>query len=363
MYISNILTINRGIVFQKVVQRKGRKNGGHRFLSECTTFFFRNFPEECKEETLRRKFGEVRKVVDVFIPAKRDRSGKRFGFIRFEGLDGCQDRLDKLNKIWVDSFLIRAFVPRFTRSIAMRREGSCSRDKPASMGSERRGSVGLGSGGGSERERSSVKELVLSPLGGNQGDEEVQRKNMWEQEGERRKGFWSSEEEGSWLRGAFTGRLRDDFLWKFHGEEMQNECIGKLKLVDMGDRLVLIRSESARNTQDELSGFGEWAKNWLEWRRPWRVTDVNQHRLVWTRWLGVPLQAWSHRFFSWGCSKLGRVVEMHEFTESRQKLDAAYVQILTRLSSLEGVLSCKIDGRSFNIRIEEIRGVDKEMRI
>lgn len=60
-------------------------------------------------------------MVDIFIPTKRDRSGKRFGFVRFKGVEGCMERLEKLNKIWVDSFVIRAFIPRFTRLMGDRR--------------------------------------------------------------------------------------------------------------------------------------------------------------------------------------------------------------------------------------------------
>lgn len=35
--------------------------------------------------------------------------------------------------------------------------------------------------------------------------------------------FLSTVNERSWLTGALTGKLKDDFLWKFHGEDIQNE--------------------------------------------------------------------------------------------------------------------------------------------
>lgn len=53
---------------------------------------------------------------------------------------------------------------------------------------------------------------------------------------------------------------------------------------------------------------------------------------------------------------------MHESTESRWNLDTAYVRILTGLSSLEGVLACKINGRSFNIRVEEMCKAESEFQ-
>lgn len=100
----------------EVVQRRRNKKNAQQ-LKQVTTFFFRNFPDECTEVRLRQKFGEVGKVSDVFIPAKRDRNGRRFGFVRFEGVKRSNVMLEKLNKIWVDSYVIRAFIPRFSRTM------------------------------------------------------------------------------------------------------------------------------------------------------------------------------------------------------------------------------------------------------
>lgn len=182
-------------------------------------------------------------------------------------------------------------------------------------------------------------------------------------EGGKNSEFTSLPEEQGWLQGAYTGKLKGDFLWKFHGEDLQKECSWKLKVTDMGDRMVLIQSETNRSATKEIAGFEEWTAYWFEWWRPWRSRDVNQRRLVWTRWIGVPLQAWSRNFFSWGCTRRGRLVEVHEITESQRKLDAAYIRILTGLNTLDEVWTCKIDGMSFHIRIEEIRCMEKELHL
>lgn len=79
------------------------------------TFFFHNFPEGCSEERLRRKFEEAGKVLDLFIPTKRDKSGKRFGFVRYAIAGEEGSLLTKLNNIWIDSYVIRVSCPRFER--------------------------------------------------------------------------------------------------------------------------------------------------------------------------------------------------------------------------------------------------------
>lgn len=94
------------------------------------TFFFRNFPDYCSAEDLRRKFEVVGKVKEVFIPAKRDKAGNRFGFVRFcrEGKEG--EILVKLNKVWIDSYIIRAFLPRYERvRKSLGRRASCEGER------------------------------------------------------------------------------------------------------------------------------------------------------------------------------------------------------------------------------------------
>lgn len=56
------------------------------------------------------------------------------------------------------------------------------------------------------------------------------------------------------------------------------------------------------------------------------------------------------------------MVEVHESTESRTRLVAAFVRILTGLHSLDRVKSVKVDGESFNIRMEEVGSMENEFQ-
>lgn len=80
------------------------------------TIFFRNFPEWCSGEELRRKFEGARRVVDLFIPIKRDKAGFRFGFARFREEGAVEELMLKLNRIWIGNFVIRAFFPKYDRN-------------------------------------------------------------------------------------------------------------------------------------------------------------------------------------------------------------------------------------------------------
>ncbi|KAL8487743.1 hypothetical protein ACS0TY_024174 [Phlomoides rotata] len=81
----------------------------------CVTFFFTNFPAECDSKVLYGKFREIGVVRDLFIPKKLDKKGKKYGFIRFCG-DVITSLVEqKLNKIWIRSYKLRANISKFVR--------------------------------------------------------------------------------------------------------------------------------------------------------------------------------------------------------------------------------------------------------
>lgn len=62
------------------------RGGGRQEPSELTSFFFSNFPDEMNEVGLWRIFQRWGKVRDVMVAGKRTKAGKRFIFVRYEGV-------------------------------------------------------------------------------------------------------------------------------------------------------------------------------------------------------------------------------------------------------------------------------------
>lgn len=89
--------------------------------------------------------------------------------------------------------------------------------------------------------------------------------------------------------------------------------------------------------------------------------DVNQSRVIWTRWIGVPLQAWCPRFFELSYAQFGRMVEVHDAMMKKSRLDMAYVRISTGLISIDRTMECNIDGKFFQIRVEEVKCLEREI--
>nr|GEZ55943.1 hypothetical protein [Tanacetum cinerariifolium] len=76
--------------------------------------FVSNFPEGCTAKDLWKVCNDYGTVVDVFIPNKKSKAGKRFAFVRF--IKVIKDRLiENLNTIWIGRFHLFANLVRFER--------------------------------------------------------------------------------------------------------------------------------------------------------------------------------------------------------------------------------------------------------
>ncbi|MCI47329.1 hypothetical protein A2U01_0068570, partial [Trifolium medium] len=64
---------------------------------------------------LLESFNRYWRIEEVFIPAKRDRFGRRFRFARFADVMDAQALLDKIEGTWFGTYKLRANLPRFIR--------------------------------------------------------------------------------------------------------------------------------------------------------------------------------------------------------------------------------------------------------
>ena len=91
-------TLNR----QSYISR-GSAGNGQRISGEednIATVFFSNFPDSHKEIDLWKLFQRWGKVWEVFIPQRRDKQGRRFGFVRFKGVKNVEEIAEELNSVW-----------------------------------------------------------------------------------------------------------------------------------------------------------------------------------------------------------------------------------------------------------------------
>nr|GEV38593.1 RNA-directed DNA polymerase, eukaryota [Tanacetum cinerariifolium] len=81
-----------------------------------TSIFIMNFPETCSAKDLFNTCKQYGHVVDAFIPFKRSKDGKRFGFVRFINVFSVERLVSNSCMIWIDKHKLHANITRFQRS-------------------------------------------------------------------------------------------------------------------------------------------------------------------------------------------------------------------------------------------------------
>ncbi|CAH1426204.1 unnamed protein product [Lactuca virosa] len=80
-----------------------------------TTFYVSNFPDTVDSKQLWQVFAKFGKIVDAYIARKQSKVGKRFGFIRFLGVQDQLAMTRGLSNIWIGNFHLYVSVARFQR--------------------------------------------------------------------------------------------------------------------------------------------------------------------------------------------------------------------------------------------------------
>nr|GEX63821.1 RNA-directed DNA polymerase, eukaryota [Tanacetum cinerariifolium] len=86
-------------------------------LNISTSFFITNFPEQTTAKELWRLCKQYGNVIDVFIPNKRSKLGKRFGFVHFIKILDVVRLVNNVCTIWIGKFKLHVNIARFNRPL------------------------------------------------------------------------------------------------------------------------------------------------------------------------------------------------------------------------------------------------------
>nr|GEU65074.1 RNA-directed DNA polymerase, eukaryota [Tanacetum cinerariifolium] len=226
--------------------------------------FVSNFPEGCTFKDLWKVCNDYGTVVDVFIPTKNSKAGKRFAFVRFIKVSNLDRLIENLNTIWIGCFHLFANPVHFERpskpSLSKHNYASVFEGQPHPGHNVK---VGIGS----------------SPAA----------------------------EKGAWNSPVFSSPalvLDDSCVVQ---RNFKNYAMGEVKeFSSIGNLRVLLAEEGFMNVKNLLFGS--------------RLCDaqpdfVSRDRLVWVDIEGVPLHAWSRVTFEKICSKWGELVNLEESSD------------------------------------------------
>lgn len=338
-------------------QRRLRVNWrDHRNIS---SFYFTRFPEDTTEDELWKIFRRAGDVREVFIPNKRNRTGRRYGFVRFIGVDNVQQLERRLDNIVMGGLKLYVNIPKFERGRG--------RVQPQSTGGrEHTRLVEQG-----RRETYQAQKHTATPglVRGSFADVVARREPRIQQR--RTSAVQNAKTNTSrsevhldrpmtapkWLQDAWVGRLKNLALLDRVEENMLWDWGLDVVPKYIGDDMVLLpglTEDKAKQMMEEGNAGREVMFYSVErWNKKMRAGS----RLTWVQCWGVPLVAWDPTHLREIVTAIGEVVEVDEEMEDLRKMDRARLLVRTPWKPLiQHTVSVHIETEVFQVHIIEESG-------
>lgn len=95
---------------------KDRRSGYQKQLDATSSpFFFTNFPENMLVSEMHKVFGSFGRVGEIYVPLKRDRWNRRFGFVKFVEVSNMELLEASLEEVWWGECKLKVNKARFRR--------------------------------------------------------------------------------------------------------------------------------------------------------------------------------------------------------------------------------------------------------
>ncbi|GLU17751.1 hypothetical protein SLE2022_341070 [Rubroshorea leprosula] len=366
---------------------------GKGFLEQATTFFFYDFPEDRSAKDLWFCFWSYGKVVDVYIPTRRDRRGRRFGFARMAGAFDVKDMERRLNQIWLDSYRLKVKVAENMKEGKVEyRVAQNRREEKQWVRRDARVRPG----------RSYVQAVAASPgavaegLSSNKGNRQLMATREMEDttdgialegfsmkasavipekasekmsvplitegvagatspvQGDLVLDFLPSDEEVAWLNKSMVAVVRSLDMVRQIQHRMDVDGL-MVNVALLGGRQIILVDNSEGCLVEFIENNKELTELWFEWVQPTSLSTVSAaSRLAWLRFSGVPLHSWSERCFAELGGLIGEVILVDEDTKSKSFLCEGRVLILCETrAKISASILLKVGNEAFPIEVAE----------
>ncbi|GJY03253.1 RNA-directed DNA polymerase, eukaryota [Tanacetum coccineum] len=250
------------------------------------SIFITNFPDNTTSAELWKLCQAYGTVVDVYIPNRRSKAGKRFAFVRFIKVHNVDRLVGNLCTLWIGRWHLHANVVRFDRPPAQN-----SRVPPPSRPANAASSYVSAVNGVLNPHLSVSPALVLD-------DTCVVTRDL-----------------GNHVMGEikqFSSINNLNIL-------ISNEGFSNAKIAYLGGMWVLIELPCAIAKDNFLKHTG--VASWFKCLVNAQADFVSRERIVWVDIEGIPLHAWTRNTFLKIGSKWGDVLDLEEFKGKLAKDD------------------------------------------
>ncbi|GJX05810.1 RNA-directed DNA polymerase, eukaryota [Tanacetum coccineum] len=266
---------------------RNRSNSDHtRLISK--SIFVTNFPDNTSAKDLWEVCKGYGTVVDVFIPNRKSRSGKRFAFVRFIKVGNVDHLVENLCTLWIGRMHLHANVVHYDHPpISSSRPNFAPRptvksvSRPSANGASSFVSVLKGN-------PNTINHISTSPAMVLDDECLVERD----------------------LDNFVLGEVKDFSSINNLLILLSNEGFQHVRLVYLGGLWVMIELPSIETKTRFMKHVG--VASWFSQLRTAQSDFVSRERIVWIDIEGVPLHAWSRPTFSKIGSRWGEVLELED---------------------------------------------------
>ncbi|XP_058775853.1 uncharacterized protein LOC131650141 [Vicia villosa] len=312
-----------------------------------TSVYFSNFPESFSVKSFFELFACIGKVMEVAISPRKNRFGRKFGFVRFEGAEDSRLLAIPCDNVMIMGVKIHANLPRFERprfesvmegGSKVFHGGGVTQKKEATMG-------GGGFAGRVGRDGRSYAKVVHEGVGGISIVCSESRPKLI---------YSSKDVDKNRLVKAYVGVVSIPGSTYNIQSHFKMEGYFLVKVTPMGGNLCLLE-ESEEGVIEDLIGVGEtWWKQWFQVIRRWNELDIDDGRVSWISVYGVPIHAWNAEFFMAVANSLGSFIFLDESTAEGSVFDTARMMVRVKLNyELPTSMEVLIDERNFVLFLKE----------
>lgn len=297
-------------------------------------FFFTDFPKNMLVSEMHTLFGTFGRIGEVYVPLKRDKRDRRFGFVKFKEVSNMDLLEASLEEVWWGECKLKVNRVRFGR-------------EKRRVGGRRNEQVVAGRGGGMRGDAAKVVAGVSykNATVGVQPNKEERKSGLVVDPGQTMLEV---------LENCHVGILHVHREASTVQQCLRIEGMDGISVLQMGKNMVLLQSLVPGDVDRVRVQHQTWWSSVFKEVKTWKPNLVAKSRLVRLSFFGLPIHVWEEEVFKKLGVLFGEFIDFDEAIIGRKRFDRARILVATdRMVLIQENIWIKVMGEDFEILVVE----------
>nr|GEW77059.1 RNA-directed DNA polymerase, eukaryota, nucleotide-binding alpha-beta plait domain protein [Tanacetum cinerariifolium] len=303
---------------------------------------FTNFPDHVGAKDLWHACKQYGQVIDAFIPDRRSKDGKRFGFVRLIKVFDVDRLVGNLCTVWIGKHHLHAKVARFTRPLAKNSRTFVNKDEKL------RGNSNGTKTDSAERDSHNSYAYVVKGWSQVNGEKDNNPVLVLDDS-------CVNQQEFSW---CLNWKVKEFGALVNLKVVMRNEGFSDVKLKYLGGLWVMIVFNSMEAKEKFIScvAINSWFAQLIQASSEFIVDE----RVTWMDIEGIPLKLWTNNTFKKIASKWGSLINVEKSEEENFHSKRLCIHTNRMANQGEDDLSVVPDTLDTDVRINGDEGAESK---